>query len=184
LGSYSSSDPSGSNFKGKNMPTLQVSWDDCQGFVKALSKRERRKYRLPTEAEWEYACRAGTTTPFSFGDTLLPEQANYDCHFVYAGGKKARARRKTTPVGSFPPNAWGLYDMHGNVSEWCADWYGAYPSKPVKDPLGKTPNRWAPYRVLRGGCWHEGPARCRSARRDSNEPDSQALNHGVRVCWS
>jgi uncharacterized protein (TIGR02996 family) len=183
-GSYSSSDPSGSNFKGKDMPTLEVSWDDCQAFVKALSKREKRKYRLPTEAEWEYACRAGTSTPFYFGDTLLPDQANYDCHFVYGGGKKARARRKTTPVGSFPPNAWGLCDTHGNVWEWCADWYAEYPRKHVKDPVGKTPDEEMPARVLRGGCWCDAPGRCRSARRDASEPDSRALDHGVRVCFS
>jgi uncharacterized protein (TIGR02996 family) len=183
-GSYSSSSPSGSNFKGKNMPTLEVSWDDCQAFAKALSKQEKRKYRLPTEAEWEYACRAGTTTPFYFGETLLPEQGNYESHFVYPGGRKARARRKTTPVGSFPPNSWGLCDMHGNVSEWCADWAGAYPRKAVKDPVGKTPDQSWPARVLRGGCWHEGPGRCRAAYRSSDEQDSRALHHGVRVCWS
>ncbi len=183
-GSYSSSDPSGSNFKGKNLPTLQVSWHDCQAFVKALGKREKRKYRLPTEAEWEYACRAGTTTPFYFGDALLPEQANYEARFVYGNGRKGRGRKKTTPVGSFPPNAWGLFDMHGNVSEWCADWYGPYPTRRVKDPVGKTPDRWQPGRVLRGGWYADGPGRCRAAARHWAEVDSRALNQGLRVCWS
>ena len=87
-------------------------------------RKESHKYRLPTEAEWEYACRAGTTSPFYFGETISTEQANYDGNYVYGKGKKGIYRQKTTPVGSFPPNAWGLYDMHGNVYDWCQDWYG------------------------------------------------------------
>jgi formylglycine-generating enzyme required for sulfatase activity len=113
-----------SKFKNeKNLPVERLSWDDCQEFIKKLRARDKKPYRLPSEAEWEYACRAGTTTPFSFGDTLSTDQANYDGNFIYGNGRKGVNRKKTTPVGSFPANAFGLYDMHGNVSQWCHDWY-------------------------------------------------------------
>jgi formylglycine-generating enzyme required for sulfatase activity len=154
-----------SEFKGdKNLPVEQVSWERCQGFLKRLSKKEDEEYRLPTEAEWEYACRAGTTTPFYFGETISTEQANYDGNCVYGKGKKGVYRKKTTPVGSFPPNAWGLYDMHGNVLEWCLDWYGKYPTGEVVDPQGPPSGE---NHVLRGGSFLIGPYRC--AERRSNE---------------
>jgi uncharacterized protein (TIGR02996 family) len=184
MGSYSGSESSRPGSKYRNMPTQQVSWEDCQAFMKTLTKREKRKYRLPTEAEWEYACRAGTTTPFYFGDTILPEQANYEARWVYGSGRKGRGKNRTTPVGSYPPNAWGLYDMHGNVREWCADWDGAYPNKPVKDPVGKTPDRWEPARVLRGGWFADAAYDCRSASRHWAGVDWRAVDQGVRVCWS
>jgi sulfatase modifying factor 1 len=111
--------------------------------------------RLPSEAEWEYACRAGTTTPFSFGDNITPEQVNYDGNYPYAGGEKGLYRQKTVPAGSLPAKPWGLYEMHGNVWEWCADWYGDYPTAPQVDPTG--PQTGAS-RVLRGGSW-DLPAR-------------------------
>ena len=124
-------------FKGeKNLPVEKVSWDDCQEFIKKLREKDRKPYRLPTEAEWEYACRAGTKTPFHFGETISTEQANYNGNFVYADGKKGVFRDKTTPVGSFPANAWGLHDMTGNVWQWCQDWSGEYPQKDVVDPQG------------------------------------------------
>ena len=126
-----------SHFKGdSNLPVENVSWDDCVAFCEALGKKDGKTYRLPTEAEWEYACRAGTTTPFHFGDTISVNQANYDGNYTYGNGKKGVYRQKTTPVGSFPANAWGLFDMHGNVWEWCADWYGPYPEEELKDPQG------------------------------------------------
>ncbi len=176
--------PIGGGFKGKDLPALQVSWDLSQELIQQLNKKEDQEYRLPTEAEWEYACRAGTTTPFFFGETILPDQANYEAKFVYGKGVKGRGKKKPTPGGSYPPNAWGLYDMHGNVSEWCEDWYGPYPEKHVKDPLWKKPDRYQPWRVVRGGCWHEGPGRCRSAARDGADQDSEAVHHGVRICCS
>ena len=106
--------------------------------------------RLPTEAEWEYACRAGTNTPFSFGDNITPEQVNYDGNYPYADGKKGLYREKTVPVKSLPANAWGLYEMHGNVWEWCQDWYGDYPAEPVTNPEG---SQAGVERVVRGGSW-------------------------------
>src|SRR5262249_49734952 len=114
-----------SRFKGeKNLPVEQVSWEDCQEFIKKLRDKDKKAYRLPSEGRWEYACRAGTKTPFHFGETISTEQANYYGEAVYGNGKKGIYRKKTTPVGSFPANAWGLHDMHGNVWQWCQDWSG------------------------------------------------------------
>src|SRR5205085_11701074 len=112
-----------SNFKGcDNCPVEQVSWDDAVSFIAKLNaQNDGYTYRLPTEAEWEYACRAGTTTAFAFGDSLSSEQANFDGDYPYGGAPKGVYRQKTTSVGRFQPNAWGLYDMHGNVWEWCED---------------------------------------------------------------
>ena len=140
-----------SHFKGEsNLPVENVSWDECVAFCEALGKKDGKPYRLPTEAEWEYACRAGTTTPFHFGGTITVNQANYDGNYTYGNGKKGVYRQKTTPVGSFPANAWGLFDMHGNVWEWCADWYGPYPEEELKDPQGFV---GGDRRVCRGGSW-------------------------------
>ena len=142
-----------SNFKGeKNLPVETVSWEDCQEFIKKLRVKDKKPYRLPTEAEWEYACRAGTKTPFCFGDAISTDQANYDGNHIYGNGKKGKYREKTTPVGSFPANAWGLFDMHGNLWEWCQDWFGDYPQNDVVDPQGPNEGQ---YRVLRGGSWHD-----------------------------
>src|SRR5476649_2294554 len=120
----------------KNLPVEQVSWDDCQSFIKKLREKDKKLYRLPTEAEWEYSCRAGTKTPFHFGETISTDQANYLGEAVYGDGKKGVSRKKTTPVGSFPANAWGLHDIYGNVWQWCEDWHGDYPQKDVVDPQG------------------------------------------------
>jgi len=168
-----------SNFKGENnLPVEQVSWDDCVAFCEALGKKDGRTYRLPTEAEWEYACRAGTTTPFHFGDTISVNQSNYDGNYTYSNGKKGVYRQKMTPVGSFPANAWGLFDMHGNVWEWCADWFGPYPEGELKDPQGFIGGE---ARVLRGGSWSFNPRFCRSACRYWRAPGSRDYDLGCRV---
>jgi|688.fasta_scaffold243900_1 sulfatase modifying factor 1 len=127
-----------SDTKGAKLPVTYVSWNDCKNFIKKLNGITKGKYRLPTEAEWEYACRAGTTTAFSFGDEITPKDANY-------GDSKLG---KPIEVGSYKPNTFGLYDMHGNVWEWCEDWYGDYPKGAVIDPKGPAKGE---YRVLRGG---------------------------------
>jgi formylglycine-generating enzyme required for sulfatase activity len=128
-----------SRFKdgGDNCPLEKVSWDDTQAFIKKVNQLEKTdRYRLPTEAEWEYACRAGTTKFFFFGNCLSTDQANYNGNYPLEGCPKGEYREKTVPVASFDPNAWGLYDMHGNVYEWCQDWYGDYPTETVTDPAG------------------------------------------------
>jgi formylglycine-generating enzyme required for sulfatase activity len=130
---------------------------------------------------WEYACRAGTTTPFNVGETISTDQANYDGNYTYGNGKKGVYRKKTTPVGSFPPNAFGLYDMHGNVWQWCHDWYGVYPENAVVDPQGPAKGK---NHVLRGGSWYDNPAYCRSACRNRNVPTRHNNDIGFRLCFS
>jgi len=170
-----------SHFKGeKKLPVEQVSCDDCQEFIKKLREKDKKPYRLPSEAEWEYCCRAGTTTPFHFGETISTEQANYNGDYIYGTGKKGVNRQKTVPVGSFPANAWGLHDMHGNVWQWCQDWLGDYPQKDVVDPTGPEKGT---LRVLRGGSWGGHPGYCRSACRLRLEPGYRGYNNGLRVCF-
>ena len=160
------SNPSG--FKGKKRPVENISWDDCAAFLdKINSLMPRLDLRLPTEAEWEYACRAGTRTPFSFGDNITPKQVNYDGDYPYHGGRKGKYRRETVDAGSLPCNDWGLYEMHGNVWEWCSDWYGKYPSGSVVDPVGPVGGT---YRVLRGGSWFTYGRFVRSAYRFRKDP--------------
>jgi formylglycine-generating enzyme required for sulfatase activity len=162
---------------GESNPEQDITWDDAVEFCRKLSAKTGQTVRLPTEAEWEYACRAGTTTPFNTGETISTDQANYNGEGTYGSGHKGENRQKPVPVGSFPPNAWGLYDMHGNVWEWCQDWYdeGYYRNSPTDDPPGpEKGNR----RVLRGGDWIVGPWCCRSAFRDSLYPD-YIINKGA-----
>jgi formylglycine-generating enzyme required for sulfatase activity len=174
-----------SYFKGEKNPVERVSWNDCQEFIKKLREKDRDKkaYRLPTEAEWEYACRAGAKTPFHFGETISTDQANYDGNFTYGKGRKGIGRGKTTPVGSFPANAWGIYDMHGNVWQWCHDWLGDYPRKDVVDPLGPDAGVT---RVMRGGSYAVKPEDCRSAKRGGGVLPNRgdAINIGFRLCFS
>ena len=168
-----------SRFQGvKNLPVDSVSWEDCQEFIKMLRKKDKKLYRLPTEAEWEYSCRAGTTTPFHFGETISTDQANYYGEAVYGDGMKGEYRKKTMPVGGFPANAWGLHDMHGN--QWCQDWYGDYPKKDVVDPTGPDNGN---FRVLRGGSWSLNPRNCRSAYRHWYGPDARTFSCGFRLCF-
>jgi uncharacterized protein (TIGR02996 family) len=165
-------------FKGDDLPVERVSWDDCQGFCRELGQKTGLTFRLPTEAQWESSCRGGTTTPFFFGETISTDQANYDGNFPYGKGQKGVDREQTTPAGNFPPNAWGLHDMHGNVYEGCSDWYGAYPARGLKDYKG--PER-GDDRLLRGGSWYGSPTRCRSAYRNGDVPTSRTVNFGCRV---
>jgi formylglycine-generating enzyme required for sulfatase activity len=169
-----------SHFKGdKNLPIESVSWTDCQDFCTKLGMKEKKTYRLPTEAEWEYACRAGTTTPYHFGETISPDQANFNGNFTYGAGKKGVFREKTMPVRSFPPNEWGLYDMHGNVGQWCQDWHSGYARGDVVDPLGPKTGK---NRVLRGASWSNHPIFSRSANRNYSAPDTRIEFYGFRVC--
>jgi formylglycine-generating enzyme required for sulfatase activity len=169
-------------------PVEKVGWYDAVEFCKRLSEREGKKYRLPTEAEWEYACRAGTTTPFYTGETISTNQANYNGDFVYGNGTKGSYREQTTPVGSFSPNDFGLYDMHGNVWEWCQDLYvhDYYASSPTSNPQGPSSIRFPElrdvftYHVIRGGAWDSLPWNCRSAKRYL-AVDRSDYNIGFRV---
>ena len=151
-----------SHFKGANLPVEKVSWDDATAFCKKLTEREKKAgrlpaglaYALPTEAQWEYACRAGTRTAYSFGNAITEKQANFK-------GTNDNIK-KTTPVGSYGPNAWGFHDMHGNVWEWCSDWYGGYPKGAMTDPTGPAVGS---LRVIRGGSWFIDARYLRSAFR-------------------
>jgi formylglycine-generating enzyme required for sulfatase activity len=161
-----------------NHPVEQVSWEDAVEFCKRLSdlpeeKKAGRVYRLPTEAEWEYACRAGRKTAYGFG-------GNSQSLSDYAWFRE-NSGRQTHPVGEKKPNAWGLYDMHGNVWEWCSDWFSDYPEKPVIDPAGVKEGS---YRVGRGGCWYGRAFFCRSAHRYKDFPSSRNEYFGLRVALS
>jgi formylglycine-generating enzyme required for sulfatase activity len=154
-----------SRFKncGEECPVEFVSWEEAQKFISKLNQMEEtKKYRLPTEAEWEYACRAKTTTPFFTGDCVPTDQANYNGNYPGKNCPKGEYREKTVKVGSLQPNAWGLYDMHGNLWEWCQDWYDDYHSNSVIDPKGPAKGK---YRVLRGGAWSRNAWSLRSAFR-------------------
>jgi formylglycine-generating enzyme required for sulfatase activity len=182
-------EPDPASFKGDDRPVEKVSWLDATEFCARLSRLSGRDYRLPTEAEWEYACRAGTTTPFAFGETLTGELANYASDEVFAQEEKGEWRQETTPVATFPPNAFGLYDMHGNVWEWCEDhWHSNYEGVPPTDGSawlfsdeGESSDRT---RMLRGGSWGDSPRNCRSACRLVINPDARYFNDGFRVVCS
>jgi formylglycine-generating enzyme required for sulfatase activity len=177
-----------SNFKGANHPVEMVSWNDAVEFCKLLSRRLGRTYQLPSEAQWEYTCRAGTTTPFHYGKTLTTALANYNGKEpllgfspIYHSEPYGEYRQHTIEVGRFPPNAFGLYDMHGNVWEWCQDvWHENYSGAPSDGSAWMTNQVDARY-LLRGGAWNGSPRNCRSASRISNLPDSRDINEGFRV---
>ena len=168
------SDPS--YFRGDRLPVEQVSWDDCQQWLRELNSLEEERlpegfqYRLPTEAEWEFACRAGTSTRFHFGD----DDGGLDDHAWYSGN----SRSQTHPAGEKKANAWGFYDLHGNVWEWCQDWYGALGGGIVADPKGPVSGL---NRVLRGGSWGVAASRCRSAYRVWNKPGYRDYTLGFRL---
>ena len=160
-------------------PAINVTWVDAMAYAEWLSQQTGQNYRLPTEAEWEYACRAGTTTPFYFGTTISTEQANYDGNYVYDGGRKGVYRKKTVEVGQFPANAWGLHDLHGNVWEWTGseydEGYGGAELRIVSDPNSGSP------RVRRGGSWSNVPLGLRSAFRLRGAPGGAGSSLGFRL---
>ncbi len=161
-----------------------VSWQHSTEFCRRLSVVTGDFYTLPTEAQWEYACRAGTNTPFHFGKTITTELANYDGDFTYADGLYGIYREQTMPVGSFPANAWGLLDMHGNVREWCLDhWYASYQDPPFDGSpwLTKDADESGASRLLRGGSWLFAPVDCRSASRGCDRPDYPFGSVGFRI---
>ena len=166
---------------GDDHPVECVSWNAVVEFCTLLSQKTGRNYRLPSEAEWEYACRAGTKTSFHFGNAINTDLANYDGRYVYRAGVRGEYRQTTTPVGTFPPNAFGLYDMHGNVWEWCQDlWHDDYIGAPM-DGSAWERGRSSIYRVLRGGSWYGYPWYCRSAARGRGKQGDWKLYYGFRV---
>ncbi len=171
---------------GDDCPVENVSWDDVQAFVARLNDLlGAAVYRLPTEAEWEYACRSGTQTPFAFGRCLSTDQANYNDsrpEKAYSGCTGSGvARRRTLPVASLAHNAWGIYDMHGNVWEWCSDWMGDYPSQPSLDPTGPESGE---KKIYRGGGQNDSAGYCRSALRGQFLPDRKSGSLGFRLAMS
>jgi formylglycine-generating enzyme required for sulfatase activity len=154
-----------SEFKGAKLPVEKVSWNDAVEFCKRLSKKTGKTYRLPSQAEWEYACRAGTKTPFYFGETITPDLVNYNGNNPYASAAKGLYRKQTTDVGSFGPNAFGLYDMHGNVWEWCTPGDNDRNDRPVRC----------------GGSWNDAAVNCRSAYRLTNSAADRFSDIGFRV---
>jgi len=172
------------NLSQSNRPIERVSWFDCQLFCQKLSELTGREFRLPTEAEWEYACRGKTTTPFHYGATIGTELANYNGEDVYGSGFEGENRHETTPVDYFPPNRFGLYDLHGNVAEWCADsWHDSYKNAPV-DGSAWTSNNPQDLRVLRGGSWLHLPGSCRSAQRIKSASKNKSDAFGFRIAAS
>jgi formylglycine-generating enzyme required for sulfatase activity len=181
-------DPSSFQSNNDQRPVENVNWWEAMEFCLRLSKRTGRTYALPSEAQWEYACRAGTTTPFHFGDMISPELANYRGDVAYADGHQGVYRKQTTPVGMFPANAWGLHDMHGNVWEWCQDeWHDSYEGAPTDGRAwldaaeGQKSKESVKSKLLRGGSWLFDPGLCRSACRDLNLPDYAVNLVGFRV---
>jgi formylglycine-generating enzyme required for sulfatase activity len=173
----------------KRLPVESVNWEDAAEFCRRLSGlaaelKVGRVYRLPTEAEWEYACRAGSTTAFHHGESLSSTEANFNGEHPYGGAKRGPYLQRPAVVGSYKPNAFGLYDMHGNVSEWCADWYDKdyYKNAPAMDPAGpKEGALTVPVRVLRGGSWSSISKVCRSSERFYDQDTRRYPDYGFRV---
>jgi formylglycine-generating enzyme required for sulfatase activity len=183
-------------FKGENLPVEQVNWFNAVAYCNRLSERDELKpayaiagqnvtwdktangYRLPTEAEWEYACRAGTSTPFSTGNNITSDQANFNGTLPYNNNSRTAYRQRTAPVGSFAPNSFGAYDMHGNVAEWCWDWHGEYARGEQTNPAGAASGG---YRIFRGGGWNHSADFLRSARRSALAPSERGYFLGFRL---
>jgi uncharacterized protein (TIGR02996 family) len=167
------------------LPVENLSWDDAMAFCRKLSAlpeevRCRRVYRLPTEAEWEYACRGGasSSTPFHFGHDLSSTQANFNGSYPYGGASEGPFLERTTAAGAYPANAFGVFDMHGNVRDWVADWYGEYPAEKQTDPDGSLHGS---ERVARGGGWFDSAADCRASYRVSYAPSHRSFDLGFRL---
>lgn len=171
--------PSANN-RGGAYPVESISWDEAKVFIAKLNAATGERFRLPTEAEWEYACRAGAETAFPFGNTIGPSQANYDSTYSYNGGATGQSRKATAPVGSFPQNEHGLFDMHGNVWQWCEDTFSDsfYGRAPKQNPVNTTPGL---YRVLRGGAWNSDPSLLRCAKREWASPAQKRNSIGIRL---
>ncbi len=167
------------SFKGENHPIERITWYDAIDFCSKLSEKTGQTYRLPSEAEWEYACRAGTTEPFHFGETITADLANYNGQYTYASALESIYRDKTIEVGTFPPNAFGLYDMHGNVWEWtCSEYEAEYKGKEQRCIMSSS---HASSIVIRGGSWDGLPRWARSAYRGGSWPSSRNFDLGFRV---
>jgi len=175
-------------FLGEERPVVNVSWRDAMAFCQRLRLQTSKNYILPSEAQWEYACRAGTTAPFHWGATISTVLTNFDGEKVYGDGEKGVYRNQTTDVATFSANTWGLHDMHGNIWEWCADhWHGNYEGAPVDgctwiEEKAKVTKNQVSIRMLRGGSWCDRPRNCRSASRLGSRPVSRTSNFGFRVC--
>jgi eukaryotic-like serine/threonine-protein kinase len=164
-----------------------VNWLDGMDFCEKLSQKTGHTYRLPSEAEWEYACRAGTTTPFAFGKTIIPAVVNYNVNYTYAQAAKGEYRQKTMVVGSFPANLFGLYDMHGNLWEWCLDEWSDNYKNALADGSARgdiTSRNSYKIHVLRGGSWNNNPDDCRAANRLRNFIDNHYYGIGFRVVYA
>jgi len=177
-------DQCNAKFQGEKQPVVGVSWVNCREFCERLSNKLGKNIRLPSEAEWEYACRANTTTPFHFGETITSDLVNCDGNFPYGDAPKGEYRSKTVDVDSFNPNSWGLYQMHGNVWEWCSDrWHENYKGAPQDGSSWET-GTVDNLRALRGGSWYNNAINCRSANRDRNSADLRNGNIGFRLVVS
>lgn len=189
-----------SNFQGDDLPVENVSWYEAVIYCNARSQQDdlipvyafsgsgeamtvtwnrlANGYRLPTEAEWEYAGRAGTDGPFNTGENVTTDQANYYGSYPYNNHPPGQYRGRTLPVGGLPPNSWGLHEMHGNVWEWCWDWYGEYPAGDQADPMGPKSGN---YKINRGGGWNDFGRHLRSAYRAAHPPFNRTFNLGFRL---
>ena len=177
-------EPRPSRFEGNQHPIERVSWDDAQEFCHRVSQQTRQTVGLPSEAQWEYACRAGSDTPFAYGPTLNSQIANYNADYTYGNGETGKFRGTTTPVGQFPANNWGLFDMHGNVLEWCEDaWFPNHDGAPTND-TARTLNKSVSYKTVRGGSWINNPRSCRSALRYPYSHGDHYYYLGFRVVCS
>ena len=173
-----------STFEGESRPVENVNWYDATEFCQKLSEKTRKIYRLPSESHWEYACRAGTTTPFYFQETITSELVNYNGNYPYGNAPKGKYRQETTDVGMFPPNAFGLYDMHGNVLEWCQDvWHKNYNGAPTDGSAWESEGKNS-YRILRGGSWFDSSRYCRCAGRVYSHADIRNNGRGFRIISS